>query len=62
MKQKDYKKKRQELKEEKRKTVKRFDHAESKKRYIDDVKRTYRSLKRSERQAILKQIEDDLKD
>lgn len=60
MKRKDYKHKREELKKEKREVLKEgFDNGDQRKNFINGVKRTYRSLKRSEKQAIQKQIEDE---
>lgn len=61
MKEKNYKQKRKDLKEKKRQTLKDggFEHAEERKKFVEDVKRTFRSLKRSEKQIIKKQIDEE---
>jgi hypothetical protein len=61
MKQKDYKHKRTELKNFK--TVREeigFEDSKSRKRFNEDIKRSFRALKRSERQTVKKQIEKEL--
>lgn len=59
MKQKNYDKKKKDLKDLKRvhKEV-HFESTKHRKAFIDDVKRSFRSLKRSEKQIINKQIEE----
>jgi hypothetical protein len=61
MKAKNYKQKRTELKVEKREGMKQdFEDTKSRKRFVEGIKRTYRSLKRSERQIVKKKIDDDI--
>lgn len=61
MKQKNYKQKRKELKEEKRQGMKRdFEDTKSRKRFVDGIKTSYRSLKRSEKQITKKDIESKI--
>jgi hypothetical protein len=61
MRSKNYNQKRIELKEQKREGLKsEFEDTKSRKRFIDGVKRTYRALKRSEKQVIKKQIDNEL--
>jgi hypothetical protein len=61
MKQKNYKQKRKDLKIEKREGMKQdFEDIKSRKRFVDEIKRSYRALKRSERQQIRKHIEKEL--
>jgi len=60
MKAKDYDKKRKDLKDLKRENKEtRFEDTKHRKAFIDDVKRSFRSVKRSEKQAIRKQMIDD---
>ena len=61
MKNKDYNKKRKTLKDEKR-DVTKTDYASTdiRKAKINDINRSFRSLKRSEKQVIKKQIEDNI--
>jgi hypothetical protein len=59
MKPKDYEKKRKALKEEKREISKTdFESTKMRKAKINDIKRSFRSLKRSEKQIIQKEIDD----
>lgn len=61
MKAKNYDQKRKDLKREKRSGMKQdFEDTKSRKRFIEGVKRTYRSLKRSEKQSIKKEIVDKI--
>ena len=63
MKTKDYEKKRKELKEEKRELSKtKFDSVNIRKKRINDVNRTFRSLKRSEKEAVKKEINKAIDD
>lgn len=59
MKPKDYDRKRRALRDEKREGMKEdFVDTKARKKFVDGIKRSYRSLKRSERQVIDKEIED----
>lgn len=59
MKPKDYNKKRKTLKEEKREISKTdFENTKIRKARINDIKRSFRSLKRSEKQIIQKEIDE----
>lgn len=59
MKEKNYKQKRTDLKQEKRQAMKnRFESNDQRRNFVQSIKRSYRSLKRSERQAIKKEIND----
>lgn len=61
MKAKNYDKKRKELKVEKREGMKQdFEDTKSRKRFVEGIKRSYRSLKRSEKQVVKKHIEKEL--
>lgn len=61
MKAKNYDQKREDLKREKREGMKQdFEDTKSRKRFVEGVKRTYRSLKRSEKQVVKKKIDDDI--
>lgn len=61
MKSKDYDKKRKDLKDAKREGMKKdFEDTNSRKKFVEGIKRSYRSLKRSERQAVKKDIEKEL--
>jgi hypothetical protein len=61
MKTKNYKQKRKDLKIEKRQISKTsFENTNIRKARVNDIKRKYRSLKRSERQVIKKQIKDNV--
>jgi hypothetical protein len=61
MRTKNYKQKRIDLKEEKREGMKQdFEDMKSRKRFVEGIKRSYRSLKRSERQIIKKKIDEDI--
>lgn len=60
MKTKDYNKKRKELKELKRENKEtHFEDTKHRKAFIDDIKRSFRSVKRSEKQVIKKEIIND---
>jgi len=59
MKEKNYKQKRNELKDEKRRK-KSFKSSEDRRNFVDGIKRSYRALKRSERQQTRKRIEKEL--
>ena len=57
MKSKDYEKRRRNLKEEKRELRKtKFDDTISRKKAIDGINKSFRSLKRSEKQAVKKDM------
>jgi len=59
MKAKDYDKKRKELKEEKREGRKsHFESTNERKKFVEGVNKTFRSLKRSEKQNIKKNLMD----
>lgn len=59
MRQKNYKQKRTDLKNEKRLGMKNhFESNDQRRNFVQSIKRSYRSLKRSERQAIKKEIND----
>ena len=61
MKNKDYDKKRKELKEEKREGRKaHFESTNERKKFVEGVNKTFRSLKRSEKQVIKKRIQNEL--
>jgi hypothetical protein len=61
MKTKDYENKRKALKIEKREISKTsYKNTNIRKARVNDIKREYRSLKRSEKQIIKKQIEKEL--
>jgi len=61
MKPKDYNKKRKILKEEKREISKTsFENSNIRKTKVNDINRSFRSLKRSEKQIIQKEINDDI--
>ena len=61
MKPKDYDKKRKDLKIEKREISKtKFTDVNIRKKAVSDIKRSYRSLKRSEKNFIKTQIEKEL--
>lgn len=61
MKEKNYKQKRTDLKQEKRQAMKnRFESNDQRRNFVQSIKRSYRSLKRSERQAIKKEIENKI--
>ena len=61
MRSKNYKQKRTDLKEEKREGMKQdFEDTKSRKKFVEGIKRSYRSLKRSERQVVKKQIQKEL--
>ena len=63
MKNKDYKKKRLELKDKKRSMSEmHFLDKNHMKAFKDDIKREYRANKRSEKQAIKKDIDEKLSD
>ena len=59
MKNKDYDKKRRDLKDIKREGSKeRFEDTRHRKAFIDDIKRSFRSVKRSERAVIKKELKE----
>jgi len=59
MKSKDYNKKRRNLKDEKRAGLKeKFEDTRHRKAFVEDIKRSFRSVKRSERQVIKKEMND----
>jgi hypothetical protein len=61
MKQKDYKQKRLDLKDEKRELLKSdFENVKQRKRAVNDIKISFRALKRSEKQIIKQQIKKEL--
>jgi len=61
MKNKNYKQKRKDLKDFKKVAEERgFEDSRHRKAFKEDVKRSFRSLKRSERQLIEKQIEEEI--
>jgi len=61
MKAKNYDQKREDLKREKREGMKQdFENTKSRKKFVEGIKRSYRSLKRSERQIVKKKIDDDI--
>ena len=61
MRNKNYKQKRKDLKKEKREITKTdYVSTEIRKAKIADVKREFRSLKRSEKQVVKKQIEREI--
>jgi len=63
MKSKDYNKKRKNLKQEKREGLKeRFEDTRHRKAFVEDIKRSFRSVKRSEKQSIQKEMLDDIYD
>jgi hypothetical protein len=58
---KDYKGKRKELRDAKRVTMEEgFESSKERKAVTQSFKRSFRSLKRSEKQAIRKQIDDEM--
>lgn len=60
MKTKDYDKKRKELKDLKRENKEtHFEDTKHRKAFIDDIKRSFRSVKRSEKQVIKKEMIDN---
>ena len=62
MKNKNYKQKRLDLKEEKREGLEnsRFEDTQHRKKFVEGIKRSFRALKRSERQFIQRQINDEI--
>ena len=59
MRQKNYKQKRTDLKEEKRLGLKNsFESNDQRRNFVKDIKRSYRSLKRSEKQIVKKEVND----
>ena len=61
MRQKNYKQKRTDLKEEKRLGLKNsFESNDQRRNFVKDIKSSYRSLKRSEKQSVKKHIEKEL--
>lgn len=61
MKSKDYDKKRRNLKNEKRAGLKeKFEDTRHRKAFVEDIKRSFRSVKRSEKQIIEKEIYDEI--
>jgi len=61
MREKNYKQKRADLKEEKRLGLKNsFESNDQRRNFVKDIKRSYRSLKRSEKQSVKKHIEKEL--
>ena len=61
MREKNYKQKRADLKEEKRLGLKNsFESNDQRRNFVKDIKRSYRSLKRSEKQSVKKQVENEL--
>ena len=61
MKAKNYDKKREELKREKREGMKQaFEDTNSRKKFVEGIKRSFRSLKRSERQAVKNKINKEI--
>jgi hypothetical protein len=61
MRSKHYKQERIYLKEEKRQS-KNFNTSKERKRFVEDIKRSFRALKRSERQTVKKEIEKTISD
>jgi hypothetical protein len=57
MRQKNYDQKRKEVKKQKREN-KNFNTSNERRHFVEGMKREYRSIKRSERQAIQKEIND----
>jgi len=61
MRAKNYKQKRTDLKDEKRIGLKNhFEDNQQRRKFVQDIKRSYRSLKRSERQVVKKQIKKEI--
>jgi len=61
MRSKDYNKKRKELKDEKREGMKNhFDDTKQRKRFVEDIRRSFRAVKRSERQIVKQEIKKEL--
>ena len=61
MRTKNYKQKRIDLKDDKRVGLKNhFEDNQQRKKFIQDIKRSFRSLKRSERQVVKKQIQKEI--
>lgn len=63
MKEKDYEQKRRDLKKIKKEGMKKdFQDTKSRKKFVDGIKTSFRSLKRSEKQVIKQNIEKELKE
>ena len=61
MRAKNYKQKRTDLKDEKRIGLKNhFEDNQQRRKFVESIKRSYRSLKRSERQVVKKQIKKEI--
>jgi hypothetical protein len=61
MKSKDYDKKRKDLKNKKREGMKeKFENTLHRKKFVEDIKRSFRAVKRSEKQIIQKEMIDEV--